>query len=206
MNRLYYLITLSSFILLSNCINTNKNLPNSALLIEKFNLNHYSNSGQKLYRLETPFSIFNKKEQSYSLDKTNIKFYEMDEVKYLIKSDTAKLLNNNKLFQLKGNVEISDIKNNKTTINSNILYWDINKSEITLEGNVILINNLINLNASKAVLDKKTNIIKFFEPVKYNYIGDNTYNISSENAYYNLENKNVLFKSENSKVKSRIVF
>ena len=206
MNKLYYLITLISFLLITSCNNTKKDLPTTTLLIEQFNLNHYSKSGQKIYMLKTPYSLFNKKEQTYSLNKTTIKFFEMDIIKYIIKSDSAELLNNNKLIKLKGNVEISDIKSNKTTIKANNLSWNINKSEISLEENVNLKNNIINLNSSKAILDKTTNIIKFYKPVKYSYNNNNEYNISSDNAYYDLENKNVLFRSENSKVKSKIVF
>ncbi len=208
MNKLYYFLTLIS-ILLCSCEKSSKYINSPNLVIEKFNLTHYSDGGERLYMLETPYSVFNKIEHNYTLDKTNIKFYEMNLIKYNINSDSAKLFNNNKSIELKGNIEISDIKKNKTTIKSNYFIWNINKSEFTLEGEVSLVNNTIKLNSSKAVLDNKTNIIIFHKPVKYSYSNEDNpskYNIKSENAYYDLVNKNVLFKSEIGKVKSKIVF
>tara|TARA_B100000212_G_scaffold50915_1_gene32986 strand:- start:71 stop:550 length:480 start_codon:yes stop_codon:yes gene_type:complete len=158
--------------------------------------------------LETPYSVFNQTDQSYLLNETNIKFYEKENVKYNVNSDSAKLLNN-KFIELKGNVEINDFNDDITIIKSNNFTWNTDKSEFILEGNVSLVNNIINLNSSKALLDKKDDIIMFYNPVKYNYKDkDNIrkYNISSENAYYNISTKNIIFKSINDKVKSKLVF
>tara|TARA_Y100001933_G_scaffold146484_1_gene145015 strand:+ start:701 stop:1282 length:582 start_codon:yes stop_codon:yes gene_type:complete len=193
---------------MSSCsVGTNK-LEKSVLIIEKFNLNHYSKNGSKVFMLDTPYSVFNQTDQSYLLNKTNIKFYNKDNVKYNVNSDSAKLLKN-KFLELKGNVEINDFNKDKTIIKSNNLFWDIDKSEFILEGNVSLVNNTINLNSSKALLDKKEDIIMFYNPVKYNYKDLDSikkYNISSENAYYNITTKDVIFKSNNKKVKSKLVF
>jgi len=208
MNRYFYLIFFLFSFLISSCNVSTKNIDKSLLIIEKFNLNHYSNDGSKLYMLQTPYSVFNQTNQSYKLNKTNIKFYESENVKYNINSDSAKLLNN-KFLELKGNVEINDFNNDKTIIKSNNLFWDIDKSEFILEGNVSLVNNIINLSSSKALFDKEEDIIMFYKPIKYNYKdedGVRKYNISSENAYYNISTKDVIFKSINDKVKSRLVF
>jgi len=97
----------------------------------------------------------------------------------------------------------------KTLIKSNKLFWFIDKYEFTLEGNVSLKNNIINLSSSKALFDKKEDIIMFYKPVKYNYKNEDDrgkYNISSENAFYNIKTKDVIFKSKNDKVKSKLVF
>ena len=158
--------------------------------------------------LETPYSVFNQTDQSYLLEKTNIKFFDKEDVKYNVNSDSAMLLNN-KFLELKGNVEINDFNNNKTIIKSNNLFWDIDKSEFILEGKVSLVNNIINLSSSKALFDKKDDIILFYNPIKYNYKdeeGIRKYNISSENAYYNISTKDVIFKSNNDKVKSKLFF
>ena len=208
MNRLFYLICILTSFFLASCNVNTKKVDKSILIIEKFNLNHYSNDGSKLYMLETPYSVFNQTNQSYKLNKTNIKFFESENVKYNINSDSAKLLNN-KFLELKGNVEINDFNNNKTIIKSNNLFWDIDKSEFILEGEVSLVNNIINLSSSKALFDKKDDTILFYNPIKYNYIdeeGIRKYNISSENAYYNISTKNVIFKSKDDKVKSKLIF
>ena len=208
MNKFFYLFCIISSFFISSCNVSTKKVDKSILIIEKFNLNHYSKNGSKLYMLETPYSVFNQTDQYHLLKKTNIKFFDKKNVKYNVNSDSAKLLNN-KYIELIGNVEINDFKNDKTIIKSNNLFWHIDKSEFTLEGNVSLVNNIINLNSSKALLDKKDDIIMFYNPVKYNYKDkDNIrkYNISSENAYYNISTKNIIFKSINDKVKSKLVF
>ena len=208
MNRVLYLLCILSSFLIASCkVNTQKE-DKSALIIEKFTLNHYSKNGSKLYMIETPFSVFNQTDNSYLLNKTNIKFFEKDNVKYNVNSDSAKLLNN-KFLELKGNVEINDFNNNKTIIKSNNLFWDIDKSEFILEGDVSLVNNVINIISNKALIDNKKDIILFYNPVKYYYKEEDSireYNISSENAYYNIKTRNVIFKSNNDKVKSKLFF
>ena len=208
MNRIFYLICILSSLFISSCNVSTKKTNKSVLIIEDFNLNHYSKNGSKLYMLETPYSVFNQTDQSYLLNKTNIKFFDKENVKYNVNSDSAMLLKN-KFLELKGNVEINDFNNNKTIIKSNNLFWDIDKSEFILEGKVSLVNNIINLSSSKASFDKKDDIILFYNPIKYNYKdeeGIRKYNISSENAYYNISTKDVIFKSKNDKVKSKLIF
>ena len=208
MNRIFYLIFIISSLFISSCNVNTKKTNKSVLIIEDFNLQHYSKNGSKLYMLETPYSVLNQTDQSYLLNKTNIKFFDQENVKYNVNSDSAKLLNN-KFLELKGNVEINDFNNNKTIIKSNNLFWDIDKSEFILEGNVSLVNNIINLSSSKALFDKKDDIILFYNPIKYNYKdeeGIRKYNISSENAYYNISTKDVIFKSKDDKVKSKLIF
>ncbi len=208
MNKFFYLIFIFSSLLITSCNLSTKKMDKSPLMIEKFNLNYYSKSGSKLYMLETPYSVFNQSDQSYLFNKTNIKFFDNENIKYNVNSDSAKL-RNNKFLELKGNVNINDFNNDKTIIKSNNLFWVIDKSEFILEGDVSLVNNYINLSSSKALFDKKEDIIKFFNPIKYNYKdaeGVRKYNISSENAYYNILTKDVIFKSNNNKVKSKLVF
>ena len=208
MNRLYYLICILFSFLISSCNVRSTQEDKSILIIEKFNLNHYSKNGSKLYMLETPYSVFNQTDQSYLLNKTNIKFFDKENVKYNVNSDSAKLLNN-KFLELNGNVEINDFNNNKTIIKSNKLFWDIDESEFILEGNVSLINNSINLTSSRASFNKKEDIILFYNPIKYNYKdeeGIRKYNISAEDAYYNITNKNIIFKSKDDKVRSKLNF
>jgi len=208
MNKIFYLICILSSLFISSCNVSTKKPNKSVLIIKDFNLNHYSKNGSKLYMLETPYSVFNQTDQSYLLNKTNIKFFDKENVKYNVNSDNAMLLNN-KILELKGNVEINDFNNNKTIIKSNNLFWDIDKSEFILEGQVSLVNNIINLSSSKALFDKKDDIILFYNPIKYNYKdeeGIRKYDISSENAYYNILTKDIIFKSKNDKVKSKLIF
>jgi len=208
MNRYFYIIYFISFFLISSCSRNLENKDKLLLKIEEFNLNHYSKNGSKLYYIETPYSVFNQTEQTYLLNKTNIKFFDNEKVKYSVNSDSSKLINN-RFIELKGNVEINEYNNNKTIIRSNKLFWEIDKSKFILEGNVTLENDIINLNASKASLDKKTDLIIFYNPVKYDYNDERKlkkYNISSENAYYNIATKDVIFKSLNDKVKTKLFF
>ena len=208
MNKLNHLICILSSFLISGCnVITNK-VDESVLIIEEFNLNHYSKNGSILYMLETPYSVFNQTDQSYILSKTKIKLFDEENVKYNVISDSATLLNH-KYLELKGNVEINDNDKEKTIIKSNNLFWHIDKTEFILEGNVTLVNNTINLSSSKALFDKNEDTIMFYNPIKYNYKdqdGIRKYNIKSENAYYNISTKDVIFKSKNDKVKSKLIF
>ena len=208
MNRYFYIIFIFSTFLISSCNVSTKKVDKSVLIIEKFNLNHYSSNGSKLYTLETPYSVFNQTDQSYLLNKTNIKFFDKEIIKYNLNSDSAKLIKN-KYLELKGNVEINNYNNDKSIIKSNNLFWDIDKSKFILEGDVSLINNIINISSNKALFDNNEDIILFYNPVKYYYKdedGIRKYNIKSENAYYNFLTKDVIFKSKNDKVKSKLVF
>ena len=178
------------------------------LSIEKFNLISLDNNGKKIYSINSPYSKYDNIYQTYILNNAKITFYENDKEIYTVSAKDAKLLSNEKII-LKGDVLINDLSEDKTNINASLFSWDLNNSDFILEGNVILRNKFINLNSSKAVLDKETNIIKFYKPVKYFYEEDNNsskYNISSENAYYNLTDKSVIFKSESTRVKSTIIF
>tara|TARA_Y100000589_G_C26995383_1_gene564406 strand:+ start:210 stop:836 length:627 start_codon:yes stop_codon:yes gene_type:complete len=208
MNRFFYIIIILISFFISSCrINTNKD-EKTFLIIEEFNLNRYSENGGKLYMVKTPYSVFNQNDQSYLLNETNIKFFDKENVKYNINSDSAELLNN-KFLKLNGNVEMNDFKSDKTVIKSNNLFWYIDKTEFILEGNVSLVNKTINLKSSKALFDRKKDIITFYNPIEYNYNdedGIRKYNISSENAYYNVLTKDVIFESKKDRVKSKIVF
>tara|TARA_B100000945_G_C19911800_1_gene381004 strand:- start:75 stop:512 length:438 start_codon:yes stop_codon:yes gene_type:complete len=144
------------------------------------------------------------------LDKTKIIFYEKKNVKYTVNSNKAQLLNN-EIIKLTGNIEIVDISDDKNIINADSFYWDIKNSNFILEGNVRLNNKNVDLISSKAFLNKNSNILKFFKPVKYNYKSNknnSNYNISSENAYYDLSNESLIFKSDSEmeRVKSKITF
>ena len=75
-------------------------------------------------------------------------------------------------------------------------------------GNVRFENKNIKLNSNKAVLDS-SNIIEFFNPVKYIIKDENnekSYEINSENAYYDLTTESVSFKAQDKRVKSKIYF
>ena len=203
----FVLFTLSLFI--TSCKN---NIPKKIvtnLTIDNFNLKQFSINGDIVYSIKSPKSIFLQAEKLYQLNNANIKFFENKEIKYMVYANNAYLLNNNKILKLNGDIKILDFEINKTTIEADNFYWDISKSEYILEGNVRLDNKYIKLISSKAYLNKNNNIIEFFNPVKYYYKEKNSttkYNISSENAYYDLINKTVIFKSENDRVKSKIVF
>ena len=78
-----------------------------------------------------------------------------------------------------------------------------------MKGDVKFENDKIILSSNKAILDKSTNIIEFFNPVKYiikqnNLI--NKYEINSENAFYNIDTKSLSFTSKEKRVRSKLYF
>ena len=197
----------SIYLLLSSCTTSIKKI-DSNLAIEDFSMTQFEINGDKSYAISSPKSLFIKDIQIYKLDKTKILFYEENKVSYIIKSLKSSLLNN-KDIELIGNVILYDLNNKGNSINANKAFWNIDKYEFTLIGDVVLNNNSINIESSKAVLNKKENIIKFFKPVKYRYLNNSStlnYKVKADNAYYDLNKKTLLFESKNERIKSKINF
>ena len=198
----------SIYLLLSSCGSSIRKI-DSNLSIDDFSMTHFENNGDKLYAISSPKSVFKKDVQIYKLDTTKILFYEDNKVNYIINSKKSSLLNNNKDIKLEGDVRLFDLNNKTNTITANKAFWNINKYEFILIGDVILNNNSINLISSKAVFDKKENVIKFFQPVKYRYLNTSSklnYKVKADNAYYDLNKKTLLFESKKERIKSNLNF
>ena len=201
------LLIFSIYLLLSSCSTSIKKI-DSNLAIDNFSMTQFEINGDKSYAISSPKSLFIKDIQIYKLDETEILFYEENKVSYIIKSLKSSLLNN-KDIELIGNVRLYDLNNKANTINANKAFWNIDKYEFTLIGDVILNNNSIKIESSKATLNKKENIIKFFKPVKYRYLNNSStlnYKVKADNAYYDLNKKTLLFESKNERIKSKINF
>ena len=197
----------SIYLLLSSCTTSIKKI-DSNLAIEDFSMTQFEINGDKSYAISSPKSLFIKDIQIYKLDKTEILFYKDNKVSYIINSLKSSLLNY-KDIELEGNVKLYDQNNKANTINANKAFWNIDKYEFTLIGDVKLNNNSINIESSKAVLNKKENIIKFFKPVKYRYLNNSStlnYKVKADNAYYDLNKKTLFFESKNERIKSKINF
>jgi len=198
----------SIYLLLSSCSTSIKKI-DSNLAIDDFSMTHFEINGDKSYEISSPKSLFIKDIQVYKLDKTKILFFEENKESYLIKSLKSSLLNNNKDIKLEGNVRLYDLNNKANTIIANKAFWNIDKYEFTLIGDVILNNDSINILSSKAVLNKKKNNIKFFKPVRYRYLNNSSnlnYKVKADNAYYDLNKKTLLFESKSERIKSKINF
>ncbi len=197
----------SIYLLLSSCTTSIKKI-DSNLAIEDFSMTQFEINGDKSYAISSPKSLFIKDIQIYKLDKTEILFYKDNKVSYIINSLKSSLLNN-KDIELEGNVKLYSQNNKANTINAKKAFWNIEKYEFTLIGDVVLNNNSINIESNKAVLNKKENIIKFFKPVKYRYLNNSStlnYKVKADNAYYDLNKKTLLFESKNERIKSKIKF
>lgn len=207
MNKLIRFLPLMVICLLSSCrINTSIE-DNLTLTIDDFTMNQFSEDGEKLYTIISPKSNLNKITFVYELDTVEVIFYQEDKETYLVTADYATLDNN--LLTLDGNVKIKDIEDLDSIISSNNLYWDIKKSLITLEGNVVLEDPFINLSSSKAILNQDSDIIKFFNPVQYKYKNNTNktdFEVSSDNAFYDLNEKKMTFSSESERVRSTLFF
>ena len=198
----------SVYFLITSCSTSLKNI-NSNLVINDFFMTHYEINGDKSYEILSPKSFFNKDTQTYELEETKIILYEENINNYIIYSNKSSLLNNNKDIKLEGNVRLIDLKNKANAISAKKAFWNINKFEFILVGDVVLNNNSINLISSKAVLNKNDKIIEFFKPVKYRYLNNSSslnYKVKADNAYYDLDTKKILFESKKERIKSKINF
>ena len=177
--------------------------------INTLNMNIYSKEGEKLFSIKSPQSNYDKEKNTFNLKETTIDIFKDNKVEYIINSNKSKLSNNNKLVELNGNVVVKTINQQNDNLTANSFTWNIQHSEYLLIGNVKFKNSLVTLVSNKAILKKSTNIIKFFNPVKYKFnenINNSGYEINSDNAYYNINTKSVKFISKEAKVRSKIYF
>jgi len=177
--------------------------------INSLNMNIYTNEGDIMLNIKSPYSIYDKEKNIFNLKKTKINLFKNNESKYIIISDKSKLSNNNKLLVLNGNVLVESSNDKETKLYSNSFTWNIQNSEYLLVGNVNFQNDKITLSSNKAILNRSSNIIEFFKPVKYiskDFNNERKYEINSENAYYNIDTKSVSFKSREKRVRSKIYF
>ena len=208
MIRLYKLLFLIPLIILG-CKDKKIDEKYLSQSINTLNMNIFSNKGIKLLSIKSPNSTYDKEINTFNLTETTINLFQDDKLEYIINSDKSKLSNNNKLIVLSGNVIVKTINQQDDRLTANSFTWNIQNSEFLLLGNVKLENSLVTLSSNKAILKKSTNIIEFFNPVKYKYnnsINDNGYEINSENAYYNIDNKSIKFISKEARVRSKIYF
>ena len=207
MSKIYKLIIFLSFFILGckpNVIEENKVIQR----INSLDMNIFSMRGEKIYSIISPYSSFDKNQLKFKSKNTTINIFNGDEIKYVISSDQSTLSDNNQLLKLKGNVELKIFKRDEDILYADNFIWNIEETKYLLEGNIKFENKNIILNSSKAKLDSD-NIIEFFNPVKYiikDENNDNKYEITSENAYYNLDTESVSFKSKDNRVKSIIYF
>ena len=202
------LLIFSIYFLLSSCSTSIRKI-HSNLSIDNFSLTHFKINGDKLYAISSPKSVFIKDIQIYKLDKTKILFFEENKENYIINSKKSSVSNSNKDIKLEGDVKLFDINNKANTITANKAFWNIDRNEIILTGDVILNNNSINLISSKAVLENSNDIVKFFNPVKYRYLNNSSnlnYKVRADNAYYDLEKKTLRFETKNERIKSKLNF
>ena len=176
--------------------------------IDSLDMNIFSKKGDKIYSIISSNSIYNNIEQKFELINPTISIFKDEEIKYIVSSDVSTLSDNNKLLKLKGNVKLKTLKRDDNMLFADNFIWNIEETNYLLEGNIRFENQNIILNSEKAKLGSD-NIIEFFNPVKYvikDENNDNKYEINSENAYYNINNKTVTFASKEEKVRSKIYF
>ena len=207
MNKLYKLL-LIFIIIISGC--KNQNLENKKInqVIDNFDMNIYSTDGKKLFSIKSPSSSYESNSNIFNLEETTINLFKNNKTEYIINSDNSKL-SNNELLELKGNVLVISTLKQSDKLYANSFKWNINNEQYILTGNVKFENKTIILNSNKAILNKTNNIIEFFNPVKYKIKDSNnesSYEVNSENAYYNIDTKSVIFRSKEERVRSKIYF
>ena len=176
--------------------------------IDRLDMNIFSNKGDKIYSISSPNSKYDKVKLQFNLKRTTINIFEGEDIKYIITSNSSKLIDNNKIVVLNGNVKLRRLYLNNDYLYGDNLEWIVNKSRFELLGNVKFENKNVLLYSSKAILGKD-NIIEFFSPVKYLIKGDNKknkYETNSENALYNINTESLIFRAKNERVRSIIYF
>ena len=207
MNNLYKLIIIFPVLITGcspNVIEENKEIQK----IDSLDMNIFSNEGEKIYSVKSPYSSYDKNKQKFQLRKTTINIFKGEETKYIIDSDESSLSNNNKHLELKGNVKMITINQEDEILYADSFSWNIDETYYLLKGNIRFENKNIILNSEKATLGTD-NIIEFYNPVKYIIKDGNNekkYEINSENAFYNINTESVSFSAKEERVRSKIYF
>ena len=179
-------------------------------IIQKINsldMNVFSKTGDKIYSITSSDSKYDKIKLVFNLKRTTINIFNGKEIKYIVNADSSRLLDKNKIVELKGNVKLRSLNQNDYLYGDK-LTWNINESKYELFGNVRFENANVFLYSNKAIL-RKDNIIEFFNPVKYIMKDNNNkekYEINSENAFYNIDKESLSFRAKDKKVRSIIYF
>ena len=206
MNRISKLL-FSAPLLLLGCNSISRDKNTILQKIDNLNLDIFSNKGEKIYTVKSPYTIYDVEKTTFDLQKTTINVYKDNIEKYIIYSDNSKLSDNNKIIELEGNVQLKTILQDNDILYANNFIWNVDESRYLLDGDVKFENNLIILFSNKASMNSD-NVIEFFNPVKYIIKNKDTnnkrYEISSENAFYNILTKSVIFKSKEKKVLSTL--
>ena len=207
MNKIYRIIFFLPILILGctpNVIEENK----VEQKIDRLDMAVFSERGEIIYSITSPYSSFDKNKQKFQLRKTVINIFEGEETKYIIKSDESTLSENNKFLELKGNVELITTGQDTDILYADNFIWNIDEKNYLLTGNIKFENKNIILNSAKAKLGSD-NVIEFFNPVKYVIKGNKNeekYEINSENAYYNIITESVSFRAKDKRVRSIIYF
>ena len=207
MNNLYKLIIIFPVLITGcspNVIEENKVIQK----IDSLDMNIFSNEGEKIYSVKSPYSSYDKNKQKFQLRETTINIFNGEETKYIINSDESSLSNNNKHLELKGNVKMITINQEDEILYADSFSWNIDETYYLLKGNIRFENKNIILNSEKATLGTD-NIIEFYNPVKYIIKDGNNekkYEINSENAFYNINTDSVSFSAKEERVRSKIYF
>ena len=207
MNNLYKLI-LSLPIFIVGCAPNIIEEKDFAKEINSLDLNIFSKDGEKKYSITSPHSIYDNFKNKFEFKKTTINIFQDDKTKYIINSDESSLSRNNKILELKGNVELKTINQDQDTLFADNFIWNIDEANYLLTGNIRFENKNVILTSGKAKLDSD-NIIEFFNPVKYiikDENNENKYETKSENAYYDINQESLIFKATNKRVSSKIYF
>tara|TARA_B100000524_G_scaffold62608_1_gene28949 strand:- start:238 stop:861 length:624 start_codon:yes stop_codon:yes gene_type:complete len=207
MNKIYKFIILLTFLILGcspNQIKENK----VSKEINNLDLNIYTNSGEKKYSINSPYSIYDKFKNRFHFQKTTINIFKNGITMYIINSDESTLSNNNKILELKGNVMLKTISDDEDYLYADNFIWNIDENNYLLTGNIRFENKNVILTSGKAKLGSE-NIVEFFNPVKYiikDNNNENKYETNSENAFYDIKQESLTFKAKNKRVSSKIYF
>ena len=207
MSNNYRLIILLPLFMLGcapNVIDENKVIQK----IDSLDMTIFSKSGEKIYSIKSPNSIYDNNQLRFELKNTTINIFDDKDVKYIIVSDESTLSDNNKLLKLKGNVELKTINEDEDYLFADNFIWNIDETNYLLKGNIRFENKNVILTSGKAKLGAD-NIIEFFNPVKYIIKGDdnkNLYETNSENAYYDMNKESLSFSAKSKRVSSKIYF
>jgi len=135
MNNLYKLILILPIFIIGCAPNTIEE-KDFAKELNSLEVNIFSNNGEKKYSITSPHSIYDNFKNKFQFQKTTINIFKDDKTKYIINSDESSLSRNNKVLELKGNVELKTINHDKDYLFADNFIWHIDDENYLLTCNI----------------------------------------------------------------------
>ena len=203
-------ILLLFIIFISGCSLPKQDEERNLYSLKNFSLIQLEKRGKKLFKLNSTDATVDPLTNNINAKNVTIVFYNKNLLFNKISSNNCIFDKENNKLYLYDQVLLDNDSNSQSYIRSNLLNWDMNKSNVLLKGNVFVKYYLTELKSNSAIYNREKDMVIFNEQTSYKiYKNDNINNksiVSLKADKANIDNKRkaVIFDSVKNQVESII--